>query len=637
MARERKLYPGGLVRSVGIPSVSFAQYNEMASAANTMQKKLDTIVNFATKKEEQVQIQEAKTYAASNPISADEYLNASPAEREKILGGNKSTSYGQTVRATQLTFLSTEMAIKAQKDFAALKIEANTTNMPLDEYENKLNAIVQGYSDAVLDVDAEAAITVKSDLATKANTYYSSYSDKIIKDYTNLNGSLTIDYGNEILNTIPDELSKGHIITVIGQDGQAKQIPIDEHLKAIKQKYALQLLSKNMKKEDFKKWSADWDARVIQDKKNIIYGEFIDKPDNLKTATRVNNISKEVMNGNFNGNKKLQALYNSLDEKEQKDFKDTVRDWKNKSIQAFEDEEKGFEIDLKAKKDDLEIKYLEAVRGRDYTTANAIVEEAKGIDDGLYKELLEDITKDVEDGDFLDPNALSSLEDYLFSGTLTMEDINVAYKYKQIDINQKRDLKSKLLTRKNEAYRSAEKYMRRSFGFPEAGMITLDKDTKIAFQQFRTAANDLMDYMDANPNATEKEIMAEAKKVSKDINTDRDIKAEIKTIKSTIINKKGEYGLSSRSWENYFKKFYKPDFTNINDEFLNTTGGISLLITELEELKELENGKKYKVNEEMITSEGGFFDDKFVRPMDITNQKINSLIEELEALSKLYE
>ncbi len=39
----------------------------------------------------------------------------------------------------------------------------------------------------------------------------------------------------------------------------------------------------------------------------------------------------------------------------------------------------------------------------------------------------------------------------------------------------------------------------------------------------------------------------------------------------------------------------------------------------------------------MVTSEGGFFDDKFVRPMNITNKQINNLIEELNALSKLYE
>jgi hypothetical protein len=30
-------------------------------------------------------------------------------------------------------------------------------------------------------------------------------------------------------------------------------------------------------------------------------------------------------------------------------------------------------------------------------------------------------------------------------------------------------------------------------------------------------------------------------------------------------------------------------------------------------------------------------DEKFTRPMGITNEKINMLIEELEALSKLYE
>ena len=404
---ERKIYQGGLVRSVGIPSVSFAQYQEMASGANTMQRKLDSLVNFAIKKEEKVQIEEAKTYAASNPITVNDYINASPVEREKLVGGNKDTSYGQTVRATQLSFLSTEMAIKAQKDFMSLKIEANTTNMPLDEYENQLNAIVQGYSDAVLDVDAEAAITVKADLASKASAYYSSYSDKIVKDYKNLTDSTTLIFGDELVDTIPDEMSKGHIVTIIGEDGTAQQVGIDEHLNLLKNRYRLQLLGKGMKKEDFVKWEGKWDAKILQTKKNILFGEFVDKPENLISATSATKIWKQVQNGNFNDNKKLQAIYNSLDENEQAEFRNSVREWKNNRIKSIEDNEKAFDLDIKTKKDDLEIKYLEAVRNKDFGTANAIVEEAKGVDTDLYKDLLTDIQQDKEDGDFLDLQKLT--------------------------------------------------------------------------------------------------------------------------------------------------------------------------------------------------------------------------------------
>lgn len=635
---ERKLYQGGLVRPVGIPSISFAQYQEAANTANAMNAKLDSIVKFATKEEEKVQIDEAKTYAASNPISVNDYLNASPAERETLVGDDKYTSYGKTVRATHITFLSTEMAIKAQKDFMALKIKGNTENMPLDEFENQLNAIVQGYSDAMLDVDAEAAITVKADLATKASGIYSSYSDKIVKDYKNLTDSTTIVYGDELVDTIPDEMAKGHLITIIGQDNTPTQISIDDHLKALKNKYRLQLLSKGMKKEDFVKWEAKWDAKVISHKKNILFGEFVDKPENLLSATKATTIWKEVSNGNFNGNQKLQALYNSLDEKEQLEFRNTVREWKNNRIKSFEDNEKAFDIDVKNKKDEIEIKYLEAVRNKDFTTADALVEEAKGVDTKLYKKLLEDIKTDVEDGDFLDPTVLSNLDDMLFSGTLSMSDIDYAYKYNAISISQKRDLKEKLFIKKNDSYRAAEKYMKNSFGFPEAGMITLDKDTKLAFEKFRDKSNELMDYMRANPKATPNEIMAEAKRLTGEVNLAADKDKEITRIKGIVTNEKTGYGLKGRAWTNYFKTFYKPEYKNVNDEFLNTPGGIDLLIGELEELKELKPGQKYKVDKEtMQTSEGGFFTDEFKRPLGITNQKIDQLIEELNSLRKLYE
>ena len=46
---ERKKYPGGLVRNVGIPNISFAQYQEMSNMARTMENKLNSVVAFATK------------------------------------------------------------------------------------------------------------------------------------------------------------------------------------------------------------------------------------------------------------------------------------------------------------------------------------------------------------------------------------------------------------------------------------------------------------------------------------------------------------------------------------------------------------------------------------------------------------
>src|SRR5210317_2200621 len=175
MAKERKPYTGGLVRPMGIPSVSFAQFQELATGASSMQRKLDTVVNFALKQEEAYQIKRGEEDAISNPITANQYLDASPAEREALLGGERYTSYGKSVQATQLTLLSSEMAIKAQKDFNTLKVQAYTEEMNLDDYEANLNAIVNGYTDAIAPVNPQAAISIQSDLTTKANSFYSSY------------------------------------------------------------------------------------------------------------------------------------------------------------------------------------------------------------------------------------------------------------------------------------------------------------------------------------------------------------------------------------------------------------------------------------------------------------------------------
>ena len=96
----------------------------------------------------------SKKFAASNPLDADTFYNADPEEREKLIGGDNITSYGRALKIAQINLLATDLSIKAQGDFTKLKVIAVGSNMDADMYEQGLNAIVQGYSDSLLDVNS---------------------------------------------------------------------------------------------------------------------------------------------------------------------------------------------------------------------------------------------------------------------------------------------------------------------------------------------------------------------------------------------------------------------------------------------------------------------------------------------------
>lgn len=626
MAKERKPYTGGLVRPMGIPSVSFAQFQELATGASSMQRKLDTVVNFALKQEEAYQIKRGEEDAISNPVTANQYLDASPAEREALLGGEKYTSYGKSVQATQLTLLTSEMAIKAQKDFNALKIQANTEGMNLDDYESNLNAIVNGYTDAIAPVNPQAAISIKSDLTTKANSFYSSYADKLLKEYKTFKDIEVVDYGQSLIDSISDEFAKGHLVTIIDTEGTAQQVSIDDHLNSIKNKYKIQLSSEGISKEDFVKWEAAWDAKVLQEKKNIIYGEFVDKPANLRSASAAVEVYKEVANGNFNGNQKLQALYNSLDEDQQAEFVKKVGTWKSARIKAFEDADNALLGDLKKQIITTKSKYYKAIRDGNFELADTIVAESETLDLELFNTLSEDI-RGLEDSDyFLNDEVFESLLDNIYDYAANEDDIHTAESLNQISLSQKRDLIEKLNAVTDKVFKNVDKYVRNEIGYPEAGSFQPNID-KVAAQQYRTVANKLMEFYLDNPGIAPQEIRNKADEFVSQLNKSAATQAEILKQKTAITNSNGKYKLELGEWEYYFKNFGEEGFTNVNDTYLSTPAGVDSLIRELEELKELEDGDMIKNKFDFGT---GFRDDKFSRPAGITDDGIRNLIEDLK-------
>ena len=69
--------------------------------------------------------EKGKKFAAENAISLEQFLTANPTDRENLVGGNKTTTFGKAIRATHINMLAGDMAIQAQSDFMNLKIEAH--------------------------------------------------------------------------------------------------------------------------------------------------------------------------------------------------------------------------------------------------------------------------------------------------------------------------------------------------------------------------------------------------------------------------------------------------------------------------------------------------------------------------------
>ena len=648
MAKERKTYPGGLVRGAAIPSISFPQFQVVQSGMDSLNNKLNQLNNFALKKVDKEMEDAGIKYAAENPISTDQFLDANPDEKNKMLKGKKGTTYGDAIRATQLSLLTSQITMKASNDFANLKTLAYAKDMDLETFTTELNAIVNGYSDSLLEVDGEASIVANAKLATTANTYLTSYSDKLLKDYKNMKDATVLIYSNQSIELIADIVKGGAEQSIngpdnkplMGEDGKQIKLSLDDILKLRKEEKQQELIVNGISKSDLLAWSKDWDARVIREKANFLFSEYVDTPMNYKAGTNhANQIYKQVQSGNFGGYENLKKIYESLPEDKQKEFRSKVAEWKQSIIKAKEDDDKAIVLDKKETVDNYKFKYYTARADGNYDEAKKILEEVKDYDQDLYIELSEKLDADEHDGDFTkdtteDGLGFIDLQDKLtITKDLTHKDIQEAYDFRYITKEQKIKLDADLEISKSKKFTEGEKIMRNAFGYSEATMLNMSKKDKAAANLYRQKSNELIAFMRSNPDATATDITNKALELTQGVETKKLKEDDIKDMKKTITS--GEFQFSSKLWKPYLQNFYTTEddqpynHANYRSEFLETPDGVQRLIVEMEELKEMQDG--------MVLEEGfiGYLDKKFTRPIvngkPISDEFIEKFIEQLQS------
>lgn len=649
MAKERIKYRGNL-QGGAIVNVQSPQYQVMAAGMDDLNRKLDAINNFALKKLDKQMLDEGTQYAAENPVSVDQFLNANPGEKNKLIQGNKNTTYGQAIRVNQLNLLTSQITMKAQKDFSDLKTQAYATSMDLETYTTQLNAIVEGYTESLLDVDGEASIVANAKLASTANTYLTSYSDKLLKDHRNMQDAIVLGYSNDTLDIIPDIVKGGaeqgfvddQGNALLDQDGNEMKVTLDELLKRKKDIIEAELVANNISPEKLLQWSKDWNARVEREKANFLFSEYVDTSYNYLAGTKhANDIYKQVQNGNFGGYENLKKIYESLPEDKQKEFRTKVKEWKSSIIKAAEDEDTALVLDKKDELDDIKFRYYNARADGNFSDAEEIVEEAKLLDKDLYIELSEKLDADEHDGDFTKDRTDDFLglfdlqEDLIITRDLDHDKIQLAYDKRYITKQQKDKLHGDLELSKSKKFTEGEKIMRNAFGYSEASMLNMSKKDKAAANLYRQKSNELLTFMRANPDATPQDITNEALRLTQGVETKQLKEQDVKDIRKNITS--GEFEFASKLWKPYLQEYYETEdggaysHNNYTEEFLKTPEGVDKLITEMEELKDSEEGE-IKTNKFDLGT--GIRDEVFQRPRingkPITNEFIDKFIEELQ-------
>ena len=154
--------------------LSFANYRAQADVAGEIIKRIDTVSDFALKK-----------------------VN----DRKELFKDDK-TIFNKAARAAQMGFIINEMTISAHRDFANAEIEANENGQSQTMYLQTLSNIKDEYVKLVSSISPDLAVELDAKLATKANTYYTSYIDKKIKENATQTKVLAMGFVTQELNDL---------------------------------------------------------------------------------------------------------------------------------------------------------------------------------------------------------------------------------------------------------------------------------------------------------------------------------------------------------------------------------------------------------------------------------------------------
>ena len=630
---KRKVFEGLNVKAYNFPSIGFEQFRVQSQSLDNLNSRINNVLKFAVGKVEEQSKIDAYEYAASNPLTISEYLNADPNERNKLLPKGNNV-FNNTLRNAQINFLATDVQIAAGKAITKLEEKATLNEMSTDEFEQELNSIVNGYTQSFLEIDAEGAVTVKAKLATMAHTSLNSYSATNLKKLKAIKDATITEYATNTVNNIAKTMmaygSEIKIYDDTDPDNPVleRTIDIDEHFKKEKDRIAVELLVKGYKKID--EWSAAWDKEVIKQKVNYLT-TYYDKPGEEISASEAVELAKGAKTGLFNGNKDYQKIYNSLPEKEQIAFRKQVRDFRDNIITDIEKEEKAKEVDYGTIIQNQKIAYYEAKLDNDYATAKKIVEEIGKYSGKVKEELLIDLEKEETSGGFTDPKMFLALEEDLVAGRLTDAAITAAWDARKITWKQKSEFTLAKEKRQTATFKAADSMLKKMVGYEDTRIITTDK-TNVAFEKYRKASVELYDYYRANPGIASNDLIAYAKTLIQDDSIVKERTVQIQTKSKEIFNvvntnevlkvarliNEEKYGSVRNIFE--FKK-----------QFSGSEGFKELKIL-------LENIQSIPVNGELVLKDNLVFKDvKVTRPKGMNDDELDILITKVDDIISLLE
>jgi len=627
----RKINRGGLIKSVNIPSLqgTGTQFQVQAQTFTQLEQDLDGMFNFAVKELDEDMQEEGLKFAVDNPISTADYLNANPEERANMLDGDDFTTYGKKVKAVQANILATDLAVKAEGQLNGLKAEALVNDKPLELVELQFNALVNGYVDALADVDAETAVVLKSKLATTSAAKYSTILDARVKDHKRITKSRYMKYSQDKINNIGEMLEGTYFSQILDENGDVQNISVDEKYENLKSIYISEI-EKYFTPEELKSFVNNLDAGYKKAKKNKIFQEHLESDRNLDSPESVNKKVNRLLREDFGSDISTKLMYDTLSFEEKQDLKKQAREYRQTFIKDAEDKVKADDAILADTIDNLETDYATAAIDNDRESAQNSINTMFKIDPKRAKEMEDKFAKDQDNEVFLRPDVKAFLDQDLFNGTLRVDLVRKLERDKVIGSKTANEYIKGIATGRKAKITTINNIAKRRFGIDDTGKsVRTDASTRT----YEKIMEQIYTFADDNPELGAEEIKQEYNRIAVDLVAQEEKDIDLKNNADELIKDEGLLK-DLNSWKNYFRQFGGQGLTeleNVKDikTLLSTEEGTQQVLRELEEIRDLAKSGNL---ENQIVEEGLIFDTSLIEFIPGGNVDVNQYIDAIHSL-----
>jgi len=460
---ESVLYQGRRV-ALRIPEAQALEAQAIERGQATLQRSLDRMTNFFAEQNRIVAKIEGEDYGAANAPTLKQIKAARETGEELKLPGNNNSLFGRAARQAAATVVSSELELAARKEINSAILDFETREANPAGLQDKLDAIIQGYSSTFDETVPSMARSLKAKLALTANAKYASYHSSYIRKQQD--GSKSNWLSSKLLQFSSfDDLFKLGIETGEGDE----RTPITPQIiAALKANDLKEMENRNFTASAIKTYSDKFDALVQSSSKTVL-------SDIVLTSKNPRDIINRIAEGNLkNLDPSVTAQVNILRDANLSlnDIAKTLRDARTDDLNYQEQEETNANATTVENEDSYIGLINQAIADGDVAKADRFLDQLNVTNPVKAQELREKKLRAGNIRSVSEPDAITFLNNRGFN--LTFEDVGSVIN--DLSLKDRKTFNDLAAKYQDEETTEARKYMLGLFQLPENYELLTEND-----------------------------------------------------------------------------------------------------------------------------------------------------------------